>query len=79
MDSSDLIIDGAAGLERAVELYDPSKGLRFSTYAYNWIRQAMGTSVIENSRVIRLPSHVMEVSLASTLPEISVKKETRLY
>ena len=63
LDPSDLIIDGASGLERAIQLYDPSKGHKFSTYAYNWIRQAMGTSIIENARVVRLPSHVVEVSL----------------
>lgn len=62
LDPSDLIVDGASGLERAIQLYDPSKGHKFSTYAYNWIRQAMGISIVENARVVRLPSHVVEAS-----------------
>lgn len=61
MELADLIVDGVSGLERAIQLYNPKKGLKFSTYAYMWIRQAMGVSLIENGRVIRLPSHVVEV------------------
>lgn len=61
MELADLIVDGTAGLERAIQLYDPKKGLRFATYAYQWVRQAMGKSVVENARVVRLPSHVVEV------------------
>ena len=66
VDVADLIVDGVAGLERAIHLYNPRKGLKFSTYAYMWIRQAMGSSIIENGRVVRLPSHVVEARILHT-------------
>lgn len=55
----DMMTDGMLGLLHAIERYDPTKGYRFSTYATNWIRQAIGRGVENRGREIRLPSHII--------------------
>jgi RNA polymerase primary sigma factor len=57
---SDLIQEGNLGLMRALDKFEARRGLKFITYAYWWVRQAIGRAIINQHRTVRLPNHVIE-------------------
>ena len=57
----DLVQEGNMGLMRATQDFDPSLGWRFSTYAMHWIKQSISRAVLNHSRTIRLPIHILEL------------------
>lgn len=60
LDFPDLVQEGAAGLIRAVDKFDVTRNIKFSTYATHWIRQAVVRAVLDKAGIIRVPVHVGE-------------------
>ena len=60
MEFRDLVQEAALGLARATEMYDPSRGYKFSTYAYWWVRQAIRRSAASHDSIVRIPIHLRD-------------------
>jgi RNA polymerase primary sigma factor len=71
----DLIQEGNTGLMKALDRFQVTRGYKFSTYATWWIKQAIGRSIAENSRTMRVPSHaVRELKLLNVQRELFVQQ-----
>lgn len=58
----DLVQEGSIGLMKAAEKFDPERGFKFSTYATYWIQQTISRAIAEQNRIIRIPTHIVEMS-----------------
>ena len=60
LEYDDLVASGVPGLVRAIEKFDPNRGLKFSTYAMHWVRQSISRAIDNEGRIVRLPVHVLD-------------------
>lgn len=91
MPMSDIVQEGVFGLVRAIESFDPDRGHKFSTYAYNWVRAKILLAIKNQGRTIRLPCHIydgvlrvmkaereLEIELDCTPTAYQIAERTRL-